>query len=180
MCIRDRVDINYALTECYRVRSNSYRISHERDCISRFMGPCDVLKLLKIARAVSNVSVWSTLNVRHLNLKSNLILLLAKKLYSWFVHLIRLIIIPSQFNILTCCYFTYRYQNHQVIFQERGLLTKNNLQYMSNVFWDHKSLPYNRTVKHHNDYEACYKMIGISKKKLQNNSTILGKLFKYG
>ena len=78
------VDINYALTECYRVRSNSYMISHERDCISRFMGQCDVLKLLKIARAVSNVSVW---NVRHMNLKSNLILLLAKKLYSWFVHL---------------------------------------------------------------------------------------------
>ena len=81
------------------------------------MGSSNVLKLLKIAQAVGLLErIWSTLNVRHLNLRSNLQLSLS--LFKWFVHLIWLIIIPSQFNILTCCYFTYRHQNHQVIFQE--------------------------------------------------------------
>jgi len=105
------------LTECYRVRWNSYRISYEREYVSGFMGPSNVLKLLKIAQAVGLLErIWSTLNVRHLNLRSNLQLSLS--LFKWFVHLIWLIIIPSQFNILTCCYFTYGHQNHQVIFQE--------------------------------------------------------------
>ena len=40
------------LTGFYRVGSNSYRKPHERECISGFMSPSDVLKILKIARAV--------------------------------------------------------------------------------------------------------------------------------
>lgn len=99
------------LTECYGVPSNSYRISYEREYILWFIGPSKVLKLLKIAQAVGLLErIWSTLNVRHLNLRSNLQLSLS--LFKWFVQLIWLIIIPSQFNILTCCYFTYRHQNH--------------------------------------------------------------------
>ena len=43
------------------------------------MGPSNTVKLLKSARAVGLLErIWSTLNVRHLNLRSNLILLLAK------------------------------------------------------------------------------------------------------
>ena len=38
------------LTGFYRV--GSYRKSYERECISAFMSPSDVLKILKIARAV--------------------------------------------------------------------------------------------------------------------------------
>lgn len=113
------------LTECYRVRWNSCRISYEREYISGFMGPSNIVKLLKIARAVRLLErIWSTLNVRHLNLRSNLILLLAKLFAAFHVliQMIRaltwLIIVPSQFHILTRCCFTYRNQNHQVIFQE--------------------------------------------------------------
>ena len=116
--------INTILWQCYRVRWNSYRISYEREYISGFMGPSNVLKLLKIAQAVGLLErIWSTLNVRHLNLRSNLILLLAKLFTAFHVliEMIRaltwLIIVPSQFNILTRCCFTYRNQNHQVIFQ---------------------------------------------------------------
>ena len=113
------------LTECYRVRWNSYRISYEREYISGFMGPSNIVKLLKIARAVGLLErIWSTLNVRHVNLRSNLILLLPKLFAAFHVliQMIRaltwLIMVPSQFNILTRCCFTYRHQNHQVIFQE--------------------------------------------------------------
>ena len=55
------------------------------------MGPSNIVKLLKIARAVGLLErFWSTLNVRHLNLRSNLILLHAK-LFTAFHVLIQMI-----------------------------------------------------------------------------------------
>ena len=61
---------------------------------------------------------------------------------------------------LACCYFTCRHQSHQestkIIKNPWSINEKQFTIHVQYVFWDHKSLPYNRTVKHHNDYEACY------------------------
>ena len=46
------IDAMFRQRHLYRVGSNSYRKPYERECISAFMSPNGVLKILKIARAV--------------------------------------------------------------------------------------------------------------------------------